>query len=492
MKPTSITSSGAVAFAARPHRMFIDGKWVPAVSGETFDTINPATEEVLATVPKGGEEDINRAVRAARKAFEYHSAWRRMSPSERGKIIHRIGDLILENAAELAMIETLDNGKPFSVARYGDIPFAADVFHYMSGWTTKLEGSSIPLGQKHLAFTQKDPVGVVGVVIAWNFPLLLCAWKLGPALAAGCTAVLKPAEQTPLAALRLAEIVSEAGLPDGVLNVVTGYGDAGAALTAHPAVDKVTFTGSTEVGKKIVHAAAGNLKKLSLELGGKSPNIVYADADLTAAIPAVAKAIFAYHGQACNAGSRLYIENSIFDEVVTGVSDYAKSIVLGPGVEEATQMGPLVSAEQQNRILDYIAAGKADGAQVAAGGERHGEKGYFVKPTVLTDTRADMSVVREEIFGPVLVAMPFTDAADVIRQANDTRYGLAAGVFTTNLSRAYTTASQLQAGTVYINQYHMFNAALPFGGYKESGWGRELGLLAVNDYTESKSVVAAL
>lgn len=492
MTQTSSTSLRALEFAARSHRIFIGGEWVPAASGETFDTINPATEELLATVPKGGAEDIDRAVRAARNAFEYDAPWRRMTPSERGKVVHRIGDLILENADELAMIETLDNGKPFSVARHGDIPFAADVFHYMSGWATKLEGSSIPLGQKYLAFTQKEPVGVVGVVIAWNFPLLLCAWKLGPALAAGCTVVVKPAEQTPLAALRLAEIAREAGLPDGVLNVVTGYGDAGAALTAHPHVDKVTFTGSTEVGRKIVHAATGNLKKVSLELGGKSPNIVYADADLATAIPAVANAIFAYHGQACNAGSRLYVEKSIFDKVVAGVSDYANSIVLGPGAESTTQMGPLVSEEQLDRILGYIAAGKGDGAQIAAGGERHGSKGYFVKPTVLTDTRPDMSVVREEIFGPVLVTMPFTDPADVIRQANDTSYGLAAGVFTTDLSRAYTTAARLQAGTVYINQYHMLNAALPFGGYKESGWGRELGRLAVDDFMESKSVVAAL
>lgn len=479
-------------FVRRPRRLLIGGEWVDAASGRMFTTLNPATEEVLGSIAHGGEEDVNRAVRAARAAFEYDSPWQKMTPSERGKIIHRIGDLILEHGDELAMIETLDNGKPFSVARANDIPFAADVFHYMSGWATKIEGNTIPVGQNHLALTRKEPVGVVGAVIAWNFPLLLCAWKLGPALAAGCTVVLKPAEQTPLTALRLGELLQEAGLPDGVVNIVTGHGDAGAALTAHPDVDKISFTGSTEVGKKIVHAAAGNLKKLTLELGGKSANVVFADADLPTAVPAASNAIFSNAGQACNAASRLYIERSVFDEVVDGVCSYAENIVLGPGVDPNTEMGPLVSDEQMRRVLGYLDAGRADGAVAATGGEKHGGKGYFVTPTVLTETRPEMSVVREEIFGPVVVAIPFDDPEQIATAANDTPFGLAAGVFTQDISKAYRTAAQLKAGSIWINTYHVLNAAVPFGGYKQSGWGRELGHTALEDYLETKSIVTAL
>ncbi|MCW2845455.1 MAG: aldehyde dehydrogenase [Nocardioides sp.] len=479
-------------FVSRGHRLLIDGEWVAAASGRTFATIDPATEQLLGEVAHGEGEDVNRAVRAARAAFDHDSPWRRMTPSERGKIIHKIGDLILENADELSMIESLDNGKPFTMARAADIPFAADVFHYMSGWATKIEGSTIPVGQDYLAFTQKEPVGVVGVVIAWNFPLLLSAWKLGPALAAGCTVVIKPAEQTPLSVLRLGELLQEAGLPDGVVNIVTGFGDAGAVLTAHPDVDKISFTGSTEVGKKILHAAAGNLKKLTLELGGKSPNVVFADADLATAIPAASNAIFFNHGQACNAASRLYVERPVFDEFVEGVSEFASNIVLGAGTDPRSEMGPLVSAEQMNKVLGYLDSGQADGAVATVGGERWGDRGYFVKPTVLTQTRPDMAVVREEIFGPVVVAMPFDDPAQIVDTANDTPFGLAAGVFTRDISKAYRTAARLKAGTVWVNTYHVFNAAVPFGGYKESGWGRELGHAALDDYLETKSVVTAL
>jgi phenylacetaldehyde dehydrogenase len=493
MTSTETIDHGATQFAARTHGMLIGGQWVPAASGETFSTIDPSTEQVLAEVPRGGAEDIDRAVRAARAAFDDGSPWRRMSPSERGKIIHRVGDLILENADELAMLEALDNGKPFTVARAADVAFAADVFHYMSGWATKIEGNTIPSATgDYLSFTLREPVGVVGAVIAWNFPLLLCAWKLGPALAAGCTVVLKPAEQTPLTALRLGEILQEAGLPDGVVNVVPGFGDAGARLAEHPDVDKVTFTGSTEVGKKILHAAAGNLKRLTLELGGKSANVVFADADLSIAVPAAANAIFFNHGQACNAASRLYVEAPVFDEFIAGLAEHARNLKLGPGVDPATEMGPLVSDVQLERVMGYLDSGYADGAVAAVGGKRWGDRGYFVEPTVLVETRQDMKVVQEEIFGPVLVAMPFDDPNQIVATANDSRYGLAAGVFTRDIARAYRTAAQLKAGTVWINTYHAFNAAVPFGGYKESGWGRELGHSALDGFLETKSVVTQL
>jgi acyl-CoA reductase-like NAD-dependent aldehyde dehydrogenase len=386
------------------HRLLIGGDWVEASSGETFETINPATEEVLARVARGSAQDVDRAVRAARAAFEDGSPWRRMTPSERGRLIHRIGDLILEHADELAMLESLDNGKSYVIARHADIVLAADLFHYMSGWVTKIEGNTIPISAvpapgEYLAFTLREPVGVVGQIIPWNFPLLMAAWKLGPALAAGCTVVLKPAEQTPLSALRLGELLLEAGLPPGVVNIVTGFGEeAGAPLAAHPGVDKVAFTGSTEVGRLIVRAAAGNLKKVSLELGGTA----------------------------------------------------------------------------------------------TAGGGRVGDRGYFVAPTVLTNTTPDMQVQREEIFGPVVTAVPFDDPAEIVPIANDTNYGLAAGVFTRDVSKAYRTAQRLRAGTVWINTYHVFDAAMPFGGYKESGWGREMGHNALANYLETKSVVTQL
>jgi phenylacetaldehyde dehydrogenase len=493
MTSTDTIDHGASRFAARTHGMLIGGKWGPAASGETFTTIDPSTEQVLAEIPRGGAEDIDRAVRAARAAFDEGSPWRRMTPSERGKVLHRVGDLILEHADELAMLEAMDNGKPVTVARAADVAFAADVFHYMSGWATKIEGNTIPSSAgDYLAFTLREPVGVVGAVIAWNFPLLLCAWKLGPALAAGCTVVLKPAQQTPLTALRLGEILQEAGLPDGVVNVVPGFGDAGARLAEHPDVDKVTFTGSTAVGKKILHAAGGNLKRLTLELGGKSPNVVFADADLSIAVPAAASAIFFNHGQACNAGSRLYVERPVFDEFIAGMSEYARNIKLGPGVDPTTDMGPLVSDVQRDRVMGYLDSGYADGAVAAIGGKSWGDRGYFVEPTVLTGTRPDMKVVQEEIFGPVVVAMPFDDPNEIVATANDSRYGLAAGVFTRDIARAYRTASQLRAGTVWVNCYHVFNAAVPFGGYKESGWGRELGHSALEDYLETKSVVTQL
>ena len=420
-----------------------------------------------------------------------------MNASDRGRMIWKISELIEENADELAMLETLDNGKPFAIARAADVALAADLFRYMAGWPTKIEGTTVPISAlpapgEYLAYTLREPVGVVGQIIPWNFPLLMAAWKLGPVLACGCTVVLKPAEQTPLSALRLGELLQEAGLPDGVVNIVTGFGDTGAALAAHDDVDKVAFTGSTEVGKLIVQAAAGNLKKVSLELGGKSPNVVYSDADMEAAIPGAANAIFFNHGQCCNAGSRLYVQKQIFDDVVSGVSDIANSIQVKPGTDPEAQMGPLISDEQFSKVLGYLESGKQEGAQAAVGGDRSGDKGYFVQPTVLTDTSPDMKVEREEIFGPVVCAIPFDSADEIIAPANDTTYGLAAGVFTRDISKAHRTAKRLRAGTVWINTYHVFDAAMPFGGYKQSGWGREMGHAVLNNYLETKSVVTAL
>ncbi|MEC4671924.1 MAG: aldehyde dehydrogenase family protein, partial [Nitrospirota bacterium] len=393
----------------------------------------------------------------------------------------------------------LDNGKPVTVARAADVPLAIDLFRYMAGWATKIEGNTIPMsvpytpGAQYHAYTLREPVGVVGQIIPWNFPLLMAAWKLGPALAAGCTIVLKPAEQTPLSALLLGELMCEAGFPDGVVNIVTGYGEtAGAALAAHPDVDKVAFTGSTEVGKLILNAAASNLKKVSLELGGKSPSLVLQDADLNAGIPGVASAIFFNHGQCCCAGSRLYVEKGIFDNVISGVVEQAKKIKVGPGMDPATDMGPLVSDEQQQRVLGYLESGVSEGAKAVVGGGRVGDKGYFVEPTVLVNTTPTMKVVQEEIFGPVVCAEPFTDLDEVITQANNSIYGLAAAIWTKDLSKAHRIAAQLQAGTVWINCHNIFDAALPFGGYKQSGWGREMGHDALELYTEVKAVCARL
>ena len=484
-------------FIGAPRQLFINGQWAEAVSGKTFETPDPATGETLARVAEGEAEDINRAVKAARRAFD-EGPWSRMTTSERGRIIWRIGDLILEHLDELAQLESLDNGKPFAVARAADVPLAADLFHYMAGWATKIEGNTLSLSVPYMpganfhSYTLREPVGVVGQIIPWNFPLLMAAWKLGPALATGNCVVLKPAEQTPLTALRLAGLMAEAGLPEGVVNVVTGFGEtAGAALAAHDDVDKVAFTGSTGVGKLIVAAATGNLKKVSLELGGKSPNIVFNDAD-PAAIEGAANAIFFNHGQCCVAGSRLYVQQDRFDEVVDGVAEIAKSIKLGPGLEPGTQMGPMVSGEQLRTVTGYIDSGKAEGATALSGGGRFGDCGFFVEPTVLTDTRPDMKVVREEIFGPVVVAAPFSDLDEDAAVANDTPYGLGAGIWTKDISKAHALAKKIKAGSVWINCYNVFDAALPFGGYKQSGWGREMGHEVLEAYTEVKAVTTLL
>ncbi len=483
-------------FVTKPRKMLINGKWVDAASGKTFPTYNPATGEVLANIAEGDKEDINRAVKAARAAFD-SGPWSKISPAERGKMMWRLADLIDQHREEFAQLESLDNGKPLKIARVADVPLAAEHFRYYAGWATKIEGNTIPMTRasqgSFFAYTVREPVGVVGQIIPWNFPLLMAAWKLGPALAVGCTIILKPAEQTPLTALRLGELIQEAGFPDGVVNIVPGYGEtAGAALAAHDDVDKVAFTGSTEVGKLIIHAAAGNLKKVSLELGGKSPNIVLDDADLDSTIPGASSAIFFNHGQCCCAGSRLYVDKKIFDKVVEGVAASAEKIRVRPGFDPDCDMGPLVSEEQLNRVVGYMDSGKKEGAKAVTGGTREGTKGYFVKPTVLVNTNDTMKVVREEIFGPVVTATPFSSIDEIAKTANDTIYGLAAGIWTRDIKKAHALASKLRAGTVWINCYNIFDAALPFGGYKQSGWGREMGHEVLEHYTEVKAVCSAL
>ncbi|MFC3691578.1 aldehyde dehydrogenase family protein [Chenggangzhangella methanolivorans] len=487
------------AWLAQPRPLLIDGKWVPALSGKTFPVFDPATGEKIADVAEGDAADIDLAVKAARRAFE-SGPWARMTPSERGRIIHKLGDLVLEHADELATLEALDNGKPKHVARAADVTLSADMFHYMAGWATKIEGKTISIsalaapGVDFFSATRPEPIGVVGQIIPWNFPLLMAAWKLGPALTTGCTVVLKVAEETPLSALRLGELILEAGVPAGVVNIIAGFGEtAGAALSAHPDVDKVAFTGSTDVGRLIVKASAGNLKKVSLELGGKSPNIVLADADVELAIQGATAAVFFNHGQCCNAGSRLFVHRSIFDRVVEGVAAEAAKIKLGHGLNPDTEMGPLVSQVQYDRVTGLLASGRQQGATAVCGGAGVGGQGYFVPPTIFTNTTPSMRVVAEEIFGPVLVAAPFDDVDDaLIAEANNSIYGLAAGVWSTNTAKAQSIAHRLKAGTVWVNCYHIFDAALPFGGYKQSGWGREMGQAVLNNYLETKAITTRL
>ncbi len=479
-------------YLSRTKQLYIDGKFVDAQSGKTFPVFNPATGEILAEVAEGDVADINLAVAAARRAFE-SKAWSGLPPSQRARLIDKLADKLEERLEDFALLESLDNGKPLAVARVADVPMSVDNLRYMAGWATKILGDSIPIAGDFHAYTRREPIGVVGQIIPWNFPLLMAAWKLGPALAAGCTIVLKPAEQTPLSALLLAEIAAEVGFPPGVLNVVPGYGEtAGAALAEHPDVDKVAFTGSTEVGKIIVRAAAGNLKKVTLELGGKSPNIIFADADVAQATQGAAFGIFFNMGQCCTAGSRLFVERSVFDEVTHGIAAAAKAMNVGHGLDARTDIGPLVSDEQLARVTGYIESGIAEGARTLSGGARVGDRGYFVEPTVIVDAKPHMKIMREEIFGPVVAATPFDDPNEILGAANDTVYGLAAGVWTKDVSKAHKVAAALRAGTVWVNCYNVFDPALPFGGFKQSGWGREMSHNALECYTETKSVVVKL
>ena len=468
---------------------------VAAGDGRTIEVEDPATGKIIAHVPAGGAHEVDAAVTAARKAFESR-AWSRMRPLDRARIIETIARKIEENAAELALLESYDNGKAVHHALAVDVPAAVDIFRYMAGWASKIAGQVNPIsgdGRQYHSYSVREPIGVVGQIVPWNYPLAMAAWKIATALAAGCTIVLKPSEVTPLTALRLAELALEAGLPEGVLNIVTGYGhEAGQALVEHPGIDKIAFTGSTRVGKQIVQTAARDLKRVTLELGGKSPSLIFADADLDKAALGAALAIFFNSGQVCLAASRLYVERSVYDQVLEGVAKVAQSFKLGHGRDPDTMLGPLVSRAQQQRVLDYIDQGRAAGAEIVTGGGTGPTEGYFVEPTIFPNPDPDAAIVREEIFGPVLVATPFDDPEEVIKTANNTRYGLAANIWTRDLSRAHLTARKLQAGTVWINTHGMNDPSAPFGGVKESGWGREVGEEGVLLYTETKTVTALL
>jgi phenylacetaldehyde dehydrogenase len=480
-------------FAQKQHGHFIGGEWCQASGKKTFEVYDPSCAKAFTSVSLGEKTEVESAVKAARSAFE-SKEWADMLPAERGKILWRIADLIEEHGDILAELESLDNGKPKNVARIADVSLAAEQFRYYAGFCGKILGNTLQLSVPFMkktnfhAFTEREPVGVVAQIIPWNFPLLMAAWKLAPALACGCTVILKPAEQTPLSAIYLAGLIKKAGVPNGVMNVVNGDGSTGALLANHPGIDKVAFTGSTEVGKLILGAAQGNLKKVSLELGGKSPNIIFDDADVEQAIAGAAGAIFFNHGQCCCAGSRLFVAEKIYDRVVEGIKNHAQKIKLGVGMADDTMMGPLVSKEQFDRVTSYIKSGISQGAQAVCGGISQGESGYFVEPTLLTNTKSTMNVVSEEIFGPVVCAMPFSSEEEVVAQANDSIYGLAAGVWTKDINKAHRVTKKLRAGTVWVNCYNVFDASLPFGGFKQSGWGREMGHEALELYTETKAV----
>jgi acyl-CoA reductase-like NAD-dependent aldehyde dehydrogenase len=488
--------TSAAAFTSKPRELFIGGKWRPAQSGATFAVIDPASAKVFAHAAAGDAADIDTAVSAARRAFEA-SPWSLMTPAQRARLLLKLADLIEANADEIALLETLDNGMPFRMAKFGGVFGAAESLRYHAGWATKLHGATVNLsmpGEWH-AYTLREPVGVVGQIVPWNFPFVMGVAKIAPALAVGCTVVLKPAEQTPLTTLRLGELIAEAGFPEGVVNIVTGFGEtAGRALVAHPDVDKIAFTGSTCVGKEILKACAGNLKRVTLELGGKSPVFIFPDAALEPATEVAARGIFMNSGQVCAAGSRLFVHEKVFDQVVEGVVARAKRLTLGAGTEPTTELGPLISAVQRQRVLGFIESGRGAGARVLAGGGAASREGFFVEPTVLTDTTREMKLVREEIFGPVLCAMKFndTDLEAIARLANDTDYGLAASIWTRDISTAHKLAKKIRAGSVRINTAGTVDPSMPLGGYKQSGWGRENGREGTEIYTEVKSVTVGL
>jgi phenylacetaldehyde dehydrogenase len=484
------------SFLSSPKRLLIGGEWVDAKDGRTFATVNPSTEEVLAQVAYASAVDVDRAVVAARTAFESPSPWSKMTPRERSHLLWRIGDLIDAHADEFAQLEALDNGKRVEAARDGDVATSAELFRYFAGWATKMEGTTIPMsvpGRAFHAYTRREAIGVVAGIVPWNFPLLMACFKIIPAITAGNTVILKPAEQTPLTALRLGELLLEAGVPAGVVNIVPGFGDTGAALVEHHGVDKVAFTGSTEVGKKIAAAAAGNLKKVSLELGGKAPNIIFNDADIDAAIAGAVLGGYFNEGQCCVNGSRLYVQRGVFDRVVEGVAAAARAITVGDGFDPTSQMGPLVSQEQHEKVLGYIRGAVRDGAVLNAGSaDAVGDRGFFVAPTLITSVTERMAVQTDEIFGPVVTAVPFDTEDEVVAAANNTVYGLAAGVWSKDIGTAHRVGARLRAGTVWLNTWHADDVTLPRGGFKQSGWGRELGSFGLDDYTELKTVIAEL
>jgi aldehyde dehydrogenase (NAD+) len=473
-------------------KILIDGKWRASVSGKTFDTLNPATGELLAQVAEGDAVDIDLAVKAARRAFE-EGPWSRTSATDRGKLLYKLAELVRKHAEELATLETLDTGKPISDARNIDVPIVADTIEYYAGWANKLQGETIPVSGPFFNYTLREPLGVVGGITAWNFPLLLASWKLAPALATGNTLVIKPAEQTPLTALRLGELCLEAGIPEGVVNVVPGFGPtAGAALVRHPDVDKISFTGEYITGQTIMREAAGTLKRVSLELGGKSPNIVFADSNLDAAATGSVMGIFWNQGEVCCAGSRLFIQDSVHDAFVDKLLQRTSAMKVGDPMQPDTTVGALVSEEHFNKVMRYVNVGKQEGAKLLIGGEQPRKEGHFVSPTIFDEVTDEMKIAKEEIFGPVLSVIRFKDADEVIGRANNTFYGLAAAVWTRDVAKAHTLARKLKAGTVWVNTYNMISSLSPFGGYKMSGFGRENGMHALESYTQVKSVWVSL
>jgi len=491
MSTSAIARERAIPITAT--RLLINNQWTPAASGRTFPTMNPATGEEICRVAEADKEDVDRAVKAARQAFE-RGPWRKMAAAERGRLLNKLADLIEKHADELASLESLDNGKPYRVALAADLPLTIACYRYFAGWADKIQGRTIPISGNYFCYTRLEPVGVVGQVIPWNFPLLMQAWKLAPALATGNTVVLKPAEQTPLTALRVGELIVEAGFPEGVVNILPGYGPtAGQAIARHMDVDKVAFTGSTEVGHLIMEAAAQtNLKRVTLELGGKSPNIVFADADMDRAVEGSHFALFFNQGQCCCAGSRLFVERKAYDQFVERSVDRARRRTVGDPFDANTEQGPQVDDAQFEKVMSYIASGKEQGAKLLCGGARVGDRGYFIEPTVFGDVHDEMKIAQEEIFGPVLSIIPFDSLDEVIERGNKTMYGLAAAVWTKDITKATSIANGLRAGTVWVNCYDVFDAAAPFGGFKQSGLGRELGEYGLQQYTEVKTVTMAL
>jgi aldehyde dehydrogenase (NAD+) len=474
-------------------KLLINNKWVDAESGKTFSTVNPATGEEICRVAEADAADVEKAVKAARAAFD-RGPWRKTSAADRGRMLNRLADLIEQHAEELAQLETLDNGKPLAVARAADLPLSIACYRYYAGWADKIQGKTIPVAGDYFCYTRHEPVGVVGQIIPWNFPLLMQAWKLGPALATGNTVVMKPAEQTPLSALRVGELIVEAGFPAGVVNLLPGFGPtAGGAIANHMDVDKVAFTGSTEVGHLIMEAAAKtNLKRVTLELGGKSPNIVFADADMDQAVEGAHFGLFFNQGQCCCAGSRLFVEEKCYDEFVERSVARAKKRTVGDPFDRKTEQGPQVDEAQFDKVMGYIDSGRSEGASLLCGGGRVGDRGYFIEPTVFADVRDDMKIAQEEIFGPVMSIIKFKDVDEVVERANRTMYGLAAAVWTRDIGKAHAIANSVRAGTVWVNCYDVFDSAAPFGGFKQSGIGRELGEYGLQQYTEVKTVTVKL